>query len=123
MRSSIENQEARAAARLPHESSIKVKATDGSLFHSGRLVNHSRNGVCFETDLLLKIGTEVFIAVQNSPFDDADDVGHDMLHAVIRHFTQTESHFLYQYGARINGKNSSRSISVPKVPIQPDQTV
>ena len=97
----LKNHECRSSARLPHESGIKVKAISGSIFHKGRLGNYSKNGVYFETDARFETGNEIFIAIEDSPFDDVDKSGHDTYHGIIRHCTEVDSHFRYGYGVEL----------------------
>jgi len=93
--------ESRASARLPHDSRVKVKPTDNALFHRGRLVNYSRNGVYFETDLLLEPGAEIFLAIEDSPFEGAEVGGHDLWHGVVRHCSLIDSFCRYGCGAEL----------------------
>jgi hypothetical protein len=78
-----------------------VKAIDGSFFHKGRLINYSRYGVYFETDAAFKPGTEIFIAIGDSPFDNVDESGHDLYHGIIRHCAVLDSYSRYGYGVEL----------------------
>lgn len=95
------NLERRKSVRLPHLSQIKVKELNSGVFFKGRMFNYSDSGLYFEADILLKPGTEVFIAIEESPFCEST-AGHDFYHAVIKHCSDLDdSHFLYGCGAQL----------------------
>jgi hypothetical protein len=95
------NSERRFKARLPHSSLIKVKELNSGVFANGMMINYSRGGLCLETDSLFKPGAEVFIAIEDSPFDDVT-IGHDFYRAVIRHRSELDdSFYCYGYGAEL----------------------
>ena len=95
------NLERRLSARLPHLSQLKVKELNSGVFFNGRMFNYSENGLYFETDIGLTPGTEVFIAIEDSPFCKSA-TGHDFYQAVIRHCSELEdSHFRYGCGAQL----------------------
>ena len=37
-------------------------------YFEGRMVNYSRDGMCFESDISPEVGTEIFIGVEKSPY-------------------------------------------------------
>ena len=41
-------------------------------YHDGRMVNYSRDGMCFESDIAPDIGTEIFIGIEKSPYCPID---------------------------------------------------
>ena len=43
-------------------------------YHEGRMVNYSRDGMCFESDIAPEIGSEIFIGVEKSPYSPNYDV-------------------------------------------------
>jgi hypothetical protein len=43
-------------------------------YFEGRMVNYSREGMCFESDIAPEIGTEIFIGVEKSPYSPNYDV-------------------------------------------------
>lgn len=43
-------------------------------YNDGRMVNYSRGGMCFETDVAPDIGAELFIGIENSPYSSHHDV-------------------------------------------------
>ena len=95
------NLERRKSARLPHLSQIKVKELNSGVFFKGRMFNYSESGLYFETDLLLKPGAEVFIAIEDSPFCKSPS-GHDFYQAVVKHCSELDdSHFRYGCGAEL----------------------
>lgn len=94
--------ERRLNARLPHSSRLKVKDVAKGRFQKGMLINYSRNGLFFETNVAYETGAEVFIAIEDSPFDAPAD-GQDFYLAVIRHCRELDesSFFLYGCGAEL----------------------
>jgi hypothetical protein len=69
------NTERRLNARLPHSSSLKVKDVAKGRFQRGMTINYSKDGLFFETDTYFEPGTEIFIAIEDTPFDDPVDCG------------------------------------------------
>ena len=95
------NTERRLNARLPHSSILKVKDVAKGQFQRGMTINYSKNGLLFETNTFFEPGTEVFIAIEDTPFDDPVD-GQDFYLAVIRHCRELDdSHFRYGCGAEL----------------------
>jgi hypothetical protein len=96
------NAERRQNARLPHSSRLKVKDVAKGSFLKGMLINFSQNGLFFESNSSFDPGTEVFIAIEDSPFD-APAAGQDFYLAVIRHCRELDeaSYFLYGCGAEL----------------------
>ncbi len=99
--------ERRMDARLPHECVVKVKTLDGTLFHTGRLVNFSRSGAYLETDALLEPGAEVFLAIEDSPFEGADAGAFDVWYAVVKHRCEVDSSFRSGCGVQLTGRLGS----------------
>ena len=95
------NSERRLNARLPHNSRLKVKDVAKGRFLGGITINYSKNGLFFETNTFFEPGTEVFIAIEDTPFDEPMD-GQDFYLAIIRHCKELDdSHFRYGCGAEL----------------------
>ena len=95
------NTERRLNARLPHHSRCKVKDVARGRFQRGMTIDYSKDGLFFETNTFFELGTEVFIAIEDTPFDAPAD-GQDFYLAVIRHCRELEdSSFHYGYGAEL----------------------
>jgi len=95
------NTERRLNARLPHRSPLKVKDVAKGRFQRGMIINYSKNGLLFETNSAFEPGTEVFIAIEDTPFDAPAD-GQDFYLAVIKHCEELDdSNFQYGCGAEI----------------------
>lgn len=45
-----------------------------SSYYEGRMVNHSRSGMCFESDIAPKVGSEIFVGIESSPYSPNHDV-------------------------------------------------
>ncbi len=96
-----ENLEKRIRARLPHSSLVKVKVPNSGVFSNGLMINYSAGGLYLETDTLFNPGAEVFIAIEDSPFNSLD-IGYDFHRAVIKFCQQLDdSFYAYGYGAEL----------------------
>jgi hypothetical protein len=95
------NTERRLNARLSHSSSLKVKDVAKGRFQRGMTINYSKDGLFFETDTYFEPGTEIFIAIEDTPFDDPVD-GQGFYLAVIKHCRELDdSHFRYGCGVEL----------------------
>jgi len=65
-----QNLERRDKARLPYICPINVKDLISGASCSARIFNYSDTGVYFESDALLESGTEVYIGLRHSLFED-----------------------------------------------------
>jgi hypothetical protein len=68
-------------------------------YHEGRMVNYSRDGMCFESDIAPEIGTEIFIGVEKSPYSP----NYDVFRAKVmwsRELTLKESYYSAGIGVR-----------------------
>ena len=59
--------EKRSDTRIVNKSPIKVQDIKAGKTYRARMVNYSKNGLYFETNLPLKSATEVYIEMQDSP--------------------------------------------------------
>jgi hypothetical protein len=68
-------------------------------YYEGRMVNYSRDGMCFESDIAPEIGTEIFIGVEKSPYSP----NYDVFRAKVmwsRELTLKESYYSVGVGVR-----------------------
>jgi len=71
-------------------------------YFEGRMFNYSRGGMYFESDFAPKVGTEIFIGVENSPYT----AGHDVYRAKViwkKELADRQSFFLYGVGVKFLG--------------------
>ena len=61
-----ENQEKRNNVRLDEYRPISVKDLKAGIFHKVTMLNHSKNGMYFESDSILEPGAEIYIGIGNS---------------------------------------------------------
>ena len=69
----MDNHERRDSARIEHTSALKIKELKSGRIHKARMLNHSKNGLYFETNSVLHPGDRISIAIQNSPFASTSD--------------------------------------------------
>ena len=60
--------EQRKSPRRPCTTTVMFENYLTGNYFEGRMVNYSREGMCFESDIALTIGTEIFIGVEKSPY-------------------------------------------------------
>jgi len=96
------NLERRNKARLPYVCPISVKNVRTGASYSARLFNYSDTGFYFESDALLEPGTEVYIGLRNSPFEDRpSDYSCYRMTVMWRRELKEDAHFFYGYGTEI----------------------
>ena len=61
-----ENQEKRDNVRLDEYRPISVKDLKAGIFHKVTMLNHSKNGMYFETDSILEPGAEIYLGIENA---------------------------------------------------------
>ena len=61
-----ENQEKRNNVRLDEYRPISVKDLKAGIFHKVTMLNHSKNGMYFESDSILEPGAEIYLGIENS---------------------------------------------------------
>ena len=64
----VQNREKRDDARINYKSPVTVEDLESGITLGARMVNYSRNGLCFETNELLHQGAEIYIGIENSPY-------------------------------------------------------
>lgn len=68
-------------------------------YYEGRMTNYSRGGMGFEADFAPRVGTEIFIGVENSPYSK----NHDVFRAQVvwtRELSLTESSYAHAVGVK-----------------------
>jgi hypothetical protein len=93
------NPDQRDTSRFGHEAAIMFENYASGRYYEGRMYNYSRGGMYFESDFAPKVGTEIFIGVENSPHTS----GHDVYRAKViwkKELTDSQSFFLYGVGVK-----------------------
>lgn len=60
-----QNQEKRNSVRLDEYRPISVKDLKAGISHRVTMLNHSKNGMYFETDSIMEPGTEIYLGIEN----------------------------------------------------------
>ena len=97
----IENLENRDTARMGHISAIQVQDIDSGKIHKARMFNYSKEGVYFESDSVLKPGTQIYIGIQDSPYAAMPDVQEYHLAHIIWQKKLKDSFFRFGYGVKL----------------------
>ena len=97
----VQNPEHRDDARLNYKSPVKVEELESGITLGARMVNYSRNGLCFETNELLRQGAEINIGIENSPYTSTSFKSYECYRAKIIWRKKLETAFFkYGYGVR-----------------------
>jgi hypothetical protein len=96
------NLERRDKARLPQVCPIIVKDLISGESCTARMFNYSNTGIYFESDALLESGTEVYVGLSHSPFEDRpSDYTCHRTTIMWRKELGEDSHFFYGYGTQV----------------------
>jgi len=90
------NPESRKNARFEHQSIIRHEDLDEGIYASSKMFNFSRNGLYFESNVLLESGEKIFIGIENSPYVHNPGT-YECYHAEIRWRNDLE-YSMYKYG-------------------------
>ena len=93
------NPDQRDTIRFAHEASIMFEHYPSGRYYEGRMFNYSRGGMYFESDFAPKVGAEIFIGVENSPYT----AGHDVYRAKViwkQELVDRQTFYLYGVGVK-----------------------
>ena len=68
------NPENRDTPRFDFEATIMLENYPSGKYYEGRMSNYSRTGMYFESDFAPKLGSDLFIGIENSPYSYNHDV-------------------------------------------------
>ncbi len=92
------NPELRDNTRFYHEATIMFEDYPSGKYYEGRMLNYSRGGMYFEADFAPKIGSEIFIGIENSPYS----TGHYVYRAKIIWYQRLrDKDSFYYYGVGV----------------------
>jgi hypothetical protein len=66
--------EKRESPRFPFSSTVMFEDYRAGTCHDGRMLDHSRTGMRFETGVAPELGAEIFIGMDRSPYSATHDV-------------------------------------------------
>ena len=69
----VQHSEKRSDVRAAFNSPVLVEDVDAGYIYRARMVNCSRNGIFIETDVGLDPGEEIYIGIENSPYQLSSD--------------------------------------------------
>lgn len=98
-RRAVSKKDLRKSQRFQYTSPVMFENYLSGNYHEGRMVNYSRDGLCFEADVAPEVGAELFIGIESSPYSS----NHDVFRAKvvwIRELSLKESYYAYGVGAK-----------------------
>ena len=107
-----ENPENRDNARIKYKSPVTIENLKAGIIYQARMLDFSKHGLYFETDSLLRLGDDVFIGIEYSPYADSHDTYECMRAKIMRRRELPTSFFKYGYGVKYSidyDKQKSRS--------------
>ncbi len=66
--------EQRDATRVEHKANILLENFPAGTHYEAKMHNYSRGGMYFESDYAPLPGTEIYISIERSPYDDSPDI-------------------------------------------------
>ena len=95
-----ENPENRNNARIEYKSPVTIENLKAGVIYQARMLDYSKNGLYFETDSLLRLGEEVFIGIEYSPYAESGDTYECMRAKIMWRRELPTSYFKYGYGVK-----------------------
>ena len=97
-----DNPENRNNARIQHKSPVTIENLKAGIIYQARMLNFSKYGLYFETDSLLRLGDEVFIGIEYSPYTDDRDTYECMRAKIMWRRELPTSFFKFGYGVKFS---------------------
>ena len=95
-----DNPENRDNARIKYKSPVTIENLRAGIIYQARMLNYSKYGLYFETDDLLRLGEEVFIGIEYSPYTDSKDTYECVRAKIMWRRELPTSFFKYGYGVK-----------------------
>jgi len=95
-----ENPENRSNARIEYKSPVTIENLKAGVIYQARMLDYSKHGLYFETDSLLRLGEEVFIGIEYSPYAESNDTYECMRAKIMWRRELPTSYFKYGYGVK-----------------------
>ncbi len=84
--------------RTKHKANILLETYPTGVYYQAKMFNFSRDGMYFESEYCPLPGTEIYIGIENSPYD----IGADVYRAQVRWRKQlTDKKSKYTYGVGV----------------------
>jgi hypothetical protein len=97
----VQNPKQRGDIRFNYKSPLKVKDLESGITLRARMVNYSKNGLCFETNHPLPLRAEIHIGIEHSPYTSPSFRSDESCHARIIWCKKLATGlFKYGYGVR-----------------------
>ena len=117
----IDNPENRDNARIKFKSPVTIENLKAGIIYQARMLNYSKYGLYFETDSLLRLGEEVFIGIEYSPYSDSKDTYECLRAKIMWRRELPTSYFKYGYGVRYSIDYEKRRTKNSDLKIVEDQ--
>ncbi len=120
-----ENPENRDNARIKYKSPVTIENLKAGIIYQARMLDFSKHGLYFETDSLLRLGDDVFIGIEYSPYADSLNTYECMRAKIMWRRELPTSFFKYGYGVKYSidyDKQKSRNGSLKIVEDQRKNT-
>ncbi len=117
----VEKPENRDNARFKYKSPVTIENLKAGIIYQARMLNYSKYGLYFETDSLLRLGEEVFIGIEYSPYSDAQDTYECLRAKIMWRRELPTSYFKYGYGVRYSIDYAKRRTKNSSLKIVEDQ--
>ena len=117
----IENPENRRNARIQHKSPVTIENLRAGIIYQARMLNFSKYGLYFETDSLLRLGDEVFIGIEYSPYTDNRDTYECLRAKIMWRRELPTSFFKFGYGVKFSIDYAKQKLRNGNLKIVEDQ--
>jgi hypothetical protein len=95
----VPQNEQRESRRFQFTSPVMFENYLTGNYNDGRMVNYSRGGMCFETDVAPDVDSELFIGIESSPYSSQHDVFRAKV-VWIRKLSLKDSYYAYGVGVK-----------------------
>lgn len=95
-----DNPENRDNARIKYKSPVTIENLKAGIIYQARMLNYSKYGLYFESDSLLRLGEDVFIGIEYSPYTDSKDTYECLRAKIMWRRELPTSFFRYGYGVK-----------------------
>ena len=97
----LQKHEQRDDTRIIYKSPVKIEDLESGITLGARMVNYSKNGLCFETNEPFHQGAEIYLGLENSPYTSSSFRSYECYRAkIIWRKKFKAAFFRYGYGVR-----------------------
>jgi Tfp pilus assembly protein PilZ len=107
--------EKRNEKRTNYKSPVIVENCEVGFIYNGRMINYSKKGLYFETDMELQPGAEIYLGIENSPYATAFSSQGSYPAKIIWRRDLRDIFFNYGYGAKLDINVSEESLPSRKI--------